>query len=388
MIVSVLQESLTKGLGIVGPAVNAKSTVPVLGNVLLATDDGHLKLSATNLEIGIVCWIAANVTEGGGVTLPARTLGDLVAALPRGERVDMVLTQRTQSLNLESGRTSANIKGIDMHEFPIVHGPDQKEYAAIDAKQFGTAIRQVAVAAATDESRPILTGVLMKFEGGQLTLAAADGHRMAVRSIPAPRYSGDPFSIILPATALRHVARLCKESETVELYRGKKRQQVTFQFGDIVLTSQLIDGNFPDYRQIIPNGYHTKTEVSTADFLKACKAARIFARDSAHISRLCVKPGDGGVPGTITLSSTSVETGDNKNEITAEVQGDEIEVAFDIRYLIDLLSNIKTPKLVLETTHYASPGAFRPVGDEDYVHVLMPMHLTSSQAPPIADANA
>ncbi len=391
MIVSVLQETLAKGLSIVSPAVSPRSTLPVLGNVLLATGNGKLHLSATNLEIAISCQISGNVSEDGGVTLPARTLGDLVAALPPG-RVIMSLTQQTQTLCLQSDRTTAHIKGIDMQEFPTTRRPGQDDHPiSLDAKQLGTAIRQVVIAAATDESRPILTGVLMKFEHGRLTMAAADGFRLSARSIPAPRYSGDTFQLIVPAKALAQVARLCGESETVDFYRvGTRAQQVMFQFGDIVLVSQLIAGNFPDYRQIIPDHHETvtETEIDTAAFLKACKAARIFARDSSHIAQFHIKPSSNGVPGTMTISAKSAETGDDVNEIDAKIKGEEIEAAFNVKYLIEFLSAVKTPRLVLKTTTAASPGAFRPAGNEDYVHVIMPMHMQRKQAPPVEDVNA
>ncbi|MCP4535988.1 MAG: DNA polymerase III subunit beta [Chloroflexi bacterium] len=342
----------------------------------MVTDNGKLKLSATNLEIGIVTWIAANVVEDGGITLPSRTLNDLVAALPK-DQVDMALTQRTQTLNLCAGRTEANIKGINMQDMPVVHCPDPDEYPiSLSAKQLSTAIRQVVIAAATEDNRPILTGVLMKFDDSSLTMAAADGFRLSVRSIPIT-YVGDPFEVIVPARALGQVARLCKDVETVDFYHGHlANTRVMFKFGHTVLTSQLIDGNFPDYRQIIPKDHTTKTEVETAALLKMCKAALIFARDSAHISRLKAQPGDGnGTSPLLTLTAISAETGDSVNQLDAVIDGDEIEVAFNIKYLIDFLSAVKTPKLSMETTTHSQPGAFRPVGDEDYIHILMPMHL-------------
>ena len=163
MKVSCLQENLAKGLGIVGRAVSPRSTLPVLGNILLATDAGRLKLSATNLEVGINCWIGAKVEEDGATTVPARTLVDLVNALPP-ERVDMELVVRTQTLNLRAGRSESNIKGIDAQEFPIVPAPEGEGGIPIEPDVLRTAIQQVAFAAATDESRPILTGVLAKFE--------------------------------------------------------------------------------------------------------------------------------------------------------------------------------------------------------------------------------
>jgi len=375
MKVSCLQENLAKGLSIVGRAVSPRSTLPVLGNVLLATDAGRLKLSATNLEVGINCWIGAKVEEDGAMTVPARTFIDLVGALPP-ERVDMELIVHTQTLNLRAGRSEANVKGIDAQEFPLVPVPEGEGGIPIEPEVLRTAIEQVALAAATDESRPILTGVLAKFEDTQLTLAAADGFRLSVRTIPLPRPVPDPFSIIIPARALTELGRISGEQEEpIVITVTPTRNQVLFQLTDIVLVSQLIDGNFPDYRQIIPVDLTTHTVVDTATFLKACKAALIFARDAAHIGRLHITPGSELAPGHMTVSATSAETGDDVSEMDASIEGEEIEVAFNVRYLIDVLSVVGTPQVGLDTTTPSSPGVLRPIGDIDFTHVIMPMHL-------------
>jgi DNA polymerase-3 subunit beta len=375
MKVSCLQENLAKGLSVVGRAVSPRSTLPVLGNVLLATDAGRLKLSATNLEVGINCWIGAKVEEEGAITVPARTFIDLVNALPP-ERVDMELVVRTQTLNLNAGRSEANIKGIDAQEFPLVPVPEGEGGIPIETEVLRTAVSQVAFAAAADESRPILTGVLAKFEDTGLTLAAADGFRLAVRSVVLPQSIPDPFSIIIPSRALTELVRVSGEQEDpIVITVTPTRNQVLFQLTDIVLVSQLIDGNFPDYRQIIPPDSTTHTVMDTATFLKACKTALIFARDAAHITRLHVKPGTELSPGHVVVSATSAETGDDVSELDASIEGEDVEIAFNVKYLIDVLSVAGTPQVALDTTTSSSPGVIRPVGEVDYTHVIMPMHL-------------
>jgi DNA polymerase-3 subunit beta len=380
MKVSCLQENLAKGLSIVGRAVSPRSTLPVLGNVLLATDEGRLKLSATNLEVGINCWIGAKVEEEGAITVPARTFIDLVGALPP-DRVDMELITRTQTLNLRAGRSEANIKGIDAQEFPLVPVPkdDGRPEAGgipIEPDVLRTAVEQVTLAAATDESRPILTGVLAKFEDSQLTLAAADGFRLSVRTVSLPQSISDPFSIIIPARALVELGRISGEQkDPVIITVTPTRNQVLFQLTNIVLVSQLIDGNFPDYRQIIPHDRTTHTVVDTVALLKACKTAHIFARDAAHISRLHVKPGSELAPGHVIVSATSAETGDDVSELDASIEGEEIEIAFNVKFLIDVLAVVGTPQVALDTTTSSSPGVIRPIGEVDFTHVIMPMHL-------------
>ena len=376
MKLSCLQENLAEGLSIVGRAVSPRSTLPVLGNVLVATDGGRLKLSATDLEVGINCWIGARVEEEGATTVPARTLTDLVNALPPGQ-VDLELIVRTQTLNLRAARSEANIKGIDAQEFPIVAVPDEDARGIpIEPDVLRSAIEQVAFAAATDESRPILTGVLAQFENETLTLAAADGFRLSVRTVTLPDAVSQPFSIIIPAQALTELRRVSgDQEETVAIHVTPERNQVIFELTDVVLVSQLIDGNFPDYRQIIPGERSTHTVLDTAPFLKACKMAQIFARDAANISRVQVEPGTELEPGRVRVSATSAETGEDVSEIDASVEGEAVEIAFNVGYLIDVLSVTDAAQVALDTTTSSSPGVIRPVGEDSFTHVIMPMHL-------------
>jgi len=374
--VSCLQENLAKGLSIVGRAVATRSTLPVLSNVMLATDGSRLKLSATNLEIGIVCWIGAKVEEDGSITVPARLLTDFVNSLPP-ERIDMELTVRTQTLNLKCARFEANIKGIDAQEFPLIPTAGEDSKISLDPSMLRQMIDQVAFAAATDESRPILTGVLAKFQGEQLTLAAADGFRLSVRTAHLSEPASEPITVIVPARALAELSRISTEQEQpIEVTITPARNQALFHMANIDLVSQLIEGNFPDYNQIIPKSYSTRTVVSTSDFLKAAKTANIFARDAANIVRLEIVPGGELAPGRITLTATSAEVGDNVGEFDAVIEGQEMEIAFNAKYLIDVLSVVDAAQVALETTTASSPGVIKPVGSEDFTYVIMPMHIS------------
>jgi DNA polymerase-3 subunit beta len=376
MRVSCLQENLAKGLSVVGRAVATRSTLPVLANVMLSTDNGRLKLSATDLEIGINCWIGAKVEEDGATTVPARSFIDLVNSLPP-ERIDMELVVRTQTLNLKCARYEANLKGIDAQEFPLIPSAEEGEgQITLEAAAFREMIEQVVFAAATDESRPILTGVLAKFEGNRLTLAAADGFRLSVRTAGLPAETA-PASVIIPARALAELARISTDEETITLLITPARNQVLFHTPNVDLVSQLIDGNFPDYQQIIPKSYATRTVLNTSSFLRACRTANIFARDAANIARFQIVPGGELAPGHLTVGATSAELGDNVGEMDASIEGDEIEIAFNVKYLIDVLSVIDTADVALETTTPSSPGVIKPVGGEDFVHVIMPMHVRS-----------
>jgi DNA polymerase-3 subunit beta len=372
--VSCLQENLAKGLSIVGRAVATRSTLPVLSNVMLATDGARLKLSATNLEIGIVCWVGAKIEEDGSTTVPARLLTDFVNSLPP-ERIDMELVVRTQTLNLKCARFEANIKGIDAQEFPLIPTAGEDSKISLDPSMLRQMVDQVAFAAATDESRPILTGVLARFQGTQLTLAAADGFRLSVRTAHLSEPVSEPVTVIVPARALAELSRISGEQEQpIEITITQARNQVLFHMANVDLVSQLIEGNFPDYNQIIPKSYATRTVVSTSDFLKAVKTANIFARDAANIVRVEIVPGGELAPGRVTLTATSAEVGDNVGEIDAVVEGEQVEVAFNAKYLIDVLSVVDAAQVALETTSASSPGVIKPVGSEDFTHVIMPMH--------------
>jgi len=376
MRVSCLQENLAKGLSVVGRAVATRSTLPVLSNVMLSTDNGRLKLSATDLEIGINCWIGAKVEEDGATTVPARSFIDLINSLP-SERIDMELVVRTQTLNLKCARYEANLKGIDAQEFPLIPSAEEGEgQITLEPTAFRRMIEQVVLAAATDESRPILTGVLAKFEGNRLTLAAADGFRLSVRTAELPA-EVEPASVIIPARALAELARIGTDEEDITLVITPTRNQVLFHAPNVDLVSQLIEGNFPDYQQIIPKSSSTRTVLNTNSFLRACKTANIFARDAANIARLQIVPGGELAPGHVTIAATSAELGDNVGEIDASIEGDAVEIAFNVKYLIDVLSVMDSAQVVLETTTSSSPGVLKPVGDVDFVHVIMPMHVRS-----------
>ncbi|NUQ37281.1 MAG: DNA polymerase III subunit beta [Caldilineales bacterium] len=380
MRVSVLQENLAKGLAIVGRAVATRSTLPVLGNILLETDQSQLKLAAMNMEIGINCWIGAMIEEEGATTVPARLLGEFVNSLPK-ERIDMTLEVRTQTMHLSCARYEANIKGIDASEFPII--PTHRRQAglptiAVSPDKLRRMIEQVAFAAATDESRPTLTGVYTRFDGDRLTMAATDGFRLALRSTLLDEPAPVALGVIIPARALSELGRIIAaldldEEQEVEVTVTEARNQIMFHLPGVDLVSQLIEASFPDYTKIVPTSYNTRMVVNTAEFLKAMRVAYLFARDGANIVRLNILPGDAG---RILLTATSAEMGDNEADVDAQIEGEGLQVAFNAKFMIDVLNVIDTPEVIFEVVSAARPGLFRPVGAgaEEYTHVIMPMN--------------
>lgn len=375
MKVSCLQENLAKGLSLVSRAVAARSTLPVLGNILLATDNGRLRLSATNLELGITCWIGAKIEDEGSITLPAKTLVDMVNTLPP-DNVQLSLSARTQTVNLSCGRIKASIKGLDAQEFPAIPLADIDAALQLNVEDLREMIAAVIFAAATDEARPILTGVLARLEGSTVTLAASDGFRVAERTARLSTPAEEPVTAIIPARALAELGRVINAQDPVYMHLPPGRGQVIFHHGNVELVSQLIEGAFPVYQNIIPKSYRTRAVVSTEEFRKACKSSDIIAREAAHTTRLKVKPGeDSLVPGHVIITATAAETGDNVAELDATIEGEAVEIAFNVKYLVDVLGIIDTPNVALETSASTSPGVIRPVGRDDYVYVVMPMHL-------------
>jgi DNA polymerase-3 subunit beta len=374
MKITVLQENLARGLGIVSRAVSPRSTLPVLANILIATDEGRLRLSATNLEMGITCWIPARIDTEGSTTVPSRTFSDLVNTLP-GDQVQLTLDTKTQSLHVQSGASNNDIKCIDAQEFPPLPTPDMTGAIQLNVADFKEMIHQVVFSASTDDARPVLMGVLMNVEKDKVLMAAADGFRLSVRKAVLSSAASNVINAIIPARALSELARVAGDGEeVVSMVVPKGRGQVIFRVKDVELVSQLIDGAFPDYQQIIPRGYKSRTLVSTASLLKACKQAEIFAREGSNVARLDIKSANGG-SGEVEISATSEETGKNETIVEATVDGSGVLIAFNVKFLREALEVIKTPNVALETSAPNAPGVVRPVGDEDFLHVIMPMHL-------------
>ena len=375
-----LQENLAEGLSVVGRVVPTKSTLPVLSNVLLSTRDGELQLTANNLELSVAHRVPAAIAREGEITLPARLLSDYVALLDHGQKVELELNPKTHKVHLACGRYEANIAGIDAEDFPPIPAVSGGPSCSIPAGLLKEAINEVVFAAAPDDTRPVLAGVLLKLGGTSLTLAAADGFRLAVRTVELPD-GGPDLQMIVPAKTLSEVARLLSDAadEQVAMNTTPNANQVYFAFGKTEVTSRLIDGQFPDYQRIIPSDAKTNVVLSTNDFLRATRAAAVFARDNSNIVRLECTPSKEEAElalGSVLVKSTSAEMGDNEGHLDASISGDEAQIAFNGKYLRDALEAIESQQVSLQITGPSSPGILKPVGEPNgYLHVIMPMHV-------------
>ena len=378
MKVDCLQENLNAALADVGRAVASRTPLPITSNVLISTDGGRLKLSATNLELTITTWIGAKVEEEGVVTVPARLLGEFVGSLP-SEEVHLIGAPGGKSLNVTCARFQANIAGTDPEEFPPTPTVDDGFEVNIGTELLKQAIDGVAFAAATEDSRPVLTGVQIEIKDGGLVLAAADGFRLAVHETKLADEVPESSSIIVPAKSLQEVSRLASGKDyPVKIKVNEGKTQVLFQFETAAVVSQLIQGTFPNYSQLVPKEHVSKTTVDVGEFARATRAASIFARDGSGIVRLQTSEGEEDGIGGLSVSARSEEVGDNEGEITATIEGDPAKIAFNAKYLTEVLGVLGHGMVALETSSPSSPGVLRPLSPSEgvsYVHVVMPMFV-------------
>ena len=380
MKISCLQENLSRGLAVVGRAVASRATLPVTQNVLLSVDQSMLKMSATNLEIAMTTWVGAMIEKEGSITVPARLLTEFVNSLPN-DKIDLELDQGSGLLQISSGSSNAHINITEASEFPPIPTVDDGVAAEVDPLVLKSAITRVAFAAATEESRPVLTGVEMKLEDSNFTMAAADGFRLAVHHGALLKSVSEPMSMIVPARTMTEVNRLIGErEEPVEILMTPAKGQVMFRVrgGDTVeIVSQLLQGTFPNYEQLIPQSYTTRAIMDLPTVLRAARTASIFARDGSNIIRMHLMPAAADTePPKVEISAKSEEVGDNQDLVDLdEIEGEEGKIAFNSRYLLDVLAVLEKGKVALETTTSSSPGVFKPTDSDDYIHVVMPMFV-------------
>lgn len=366
MKISCLQENLSKGLGIVGRSVGTKVTLPVLSNILLKTEKGGLKLSATDLEIGIHTWIGAKVDADGAITIPSKILLDYVNT-NSDKKINMELKEA--NLALSSDHFKANIKGIDAAEFPTIPEVKKKTGIEVNSSDLLKAIGKTLIAVALDESRPVLSGIYFITKGDILKMAATDSYRLAEHELKLSKKITEDFNFIVPQRTMAEVLRLLSEApEKILISVGEN--QVEFSLGETVLVSRLIEGAFPDYSQIIPGKLSTKMVVERGEFTAAIKMASLFAREAANNIKIKVS-----APNKISVIASSPHLGDNVSEVTGEVSGEGLEIAFNAKFILDILAVEDSEKIILEFSGNLSPAMFRAEKHADYFYIIMPLRV-------------
>ncbi|KXK26983.1 MAG: DNA polymerase III subunit beta [candidate division WS6 bacterium OLB20] len=374
MRVSLMQENLSKALNHVIKAVSSRPNIPVLANVLIETEKSRLKLSATNLEIGISTWIGAEVETEGKITVSAKLLFEFVNSLKAG-KIELVMND--QKLAVSSVDNNAEFFVIPADDFPTVPGVEGESLLEVNASTFADAVTRTAIAAATDESRPVLTGLLMKTEGKQLTMVGVDGFRLSKKVLKLSKTGEEPLTEIVPAKALAEVARLIGDvsgdDDILKVYLMASKNQMLFKMDDVELSTRLIEGKFPNYEEILPSDQNLRVSINKKDFTDMLKVVNIFARNAVgNKARFAVNVADA----KLTLSATVADVGNNESSVDIhDVSGDDFETGYNVRFLADMINTIKSDDLVFETLGPTKPGVFLDTKDKDFVHVVMPMLL-------------
>lgn len=369
---SCLQENLSKGLQTVSKAIPAKGPLPILTNVLISAEEGRLKLSATDLETTIITHVGASVDEEGSTTVPARLLKDFIGNL---SPTQIEAKLENDILFITSKKNKAKFNGTGSQDFPELPSLDNiTSCIEIDPKEFADAVSVVAFASATDTNKPIFSGIYVKFdkESSTLTIASTDGFRLSEKVVPF-KSEGKSFSTIIPARTLLEVSKIFTSSqESLKIAVNEDSNLAAFYSEDTQVFTRVLDGQYPDYKKIIPKERQYRASFNADDFMEAIKLTNIFLKegDGSKTMKIRLDP-----EGILKITSMESESGYHESEIQAEIEGELLEIAFNAKYLLDFLSNVKCQTVIFETTGNKSACIFKPQETEGYVHVIMPIQI-------------
>lgn len=366
MEISCTQEKLNKGLSLVNKVVGFKTTLPILNNALLETDKGRLKLSSTDLEIGINVWIGAKIEKNGKITVPCRILSDFIASL---DDKKINLKVKESILYLESEKYHTKLQGAPADEFPLIPEIKEKPMYSFSGKILEEALPQVIPASSIDESRPVLSGICFKFQENCLKIAATDSYRLAEKTIPIEKKIKTPQTAIVPLKTCQELIRILSSISCENVKITVAENQIRFQINqDIEIVSRLIEGNFPNYEQIIPTSFQTQTEVDLASLQNALKIANLFAQKGTNSVKLKFNQSQG-----ITILAEAAQVGTTDSKVSAKIKGTDSEITFNARFVLDGLSAIKRGKINFDISGKYNPALIKPLNSKDYFYVIMPL---------------
>lgn len=363
---TILQQDLLPGLQSASRSVGVRSTLPVLDNILLSLDGDNLKIAATNLEIAVIKFIPVKATAPGELTVPAKVLVELISGLGPGE---IEFEGAGEILNIRSNKLKASINGIAASEFPVI------PLAAGKGTGFPAQVLQgsaeILFAAAIDEGRPVLTGILTDVKDERIDFVATDGFRLAHRQVGLPKGT-KPFRSLIPRRTFEEVLRVIGEdqADSVGISPSQNQNQVVFTVGTTIVSSRLIEGNFPAWEKIIPVQTGTRVILDKEELLKALKLAAVFSKNEANVLVLTVQKDK------LALSSKTREVGTQENEVEAEVEGEDLQTAFNTRFLQDAVSSAPSSQLIMEFSGALQPALIKPVGVEGLQYIVMPVRLS------------
>lgn len=363
-----LQENLSHGLAIVTKAVPTKSSLPILSNVLITAEDGRIKLSATNLETAITTFVGASTERPGSITVPAKLLRDFISNLSPST-ITANLTD--EILQIVSEKTKSKFNGVSAEDYPqLPVFSKEVPFIEIDPKVFANAISYVAFAAATDESRPVFTGVYISYESGLLTIAASDGFRLSEKVIEV-KGEATNFTTIIPAKTLIEIARLFSSAqEPIKMTLNTTENLALFLCEDTLIASRILDGQYPDYKRIVPTASVLTAEFLTQELLEAVRLTNVFNKENNNAIKIKFD-----ISGNIGVAASTQEVGEHQSQINGHVDGENLEIAFNSKYLLDLLNNVKTERMTLTTNGKINPCLIKPVEEGTFIHIIMPMQI-------------
>lgn len=371
MKLTILQQDLLPPLQAVTRSSGVKVTLPVLANVLLRAEEGILKLSATNLEIGVIKEVKAMVIKKGELTVPAKTFLEIISSLQGAE---IQLSTDGDLLKIESKNFSSTLNGIPAAEFPAIPLSSDTTIK-LSGNILRQAIPEIAFASAADEGRPVLTGILTEIKKDGVEFVATDGFRLAHKLIRTDSKANINFKALIPRRTFEEAVRLASEdlnekNTQLEIGTSESQNQLIFKIGSTQLSSRLIEGNFPAWEKIIPTTFENKTVVDRQEFLKAVKISSVFARNESNIIKIET------AENKLKFSSEARELGGQNSEIDATVEGNEIVIAFNSKFLIDALSSFNTKDVEINFSGNLSPMVLKPLGEEGLEYVVMPIKLS------------
>ncbi len=367
MKVSILTTNLQNKLSFINHAISQKSQIPILLNILLETVEDKLKISSTDLEIGIEVYIQATIEEKGLVTVPAKTFIELINSITEES---ITLTTELETLIVNSKKTKSVFQTIKSDEFPKLYKEKGDMIAVLQEDEMKKDFASIIFSSSLDTTRPALSGVLVKNEDAGFLLVATDGYRLSLKHHKTTgQKTGSTTPLIIPARVFRELMSIKEETKKIEVFVSSENSQVLFSQGGTILVGRLIEGNFPNYEKIIPTDFSTQTEFDREEMQRAVKICSIFARDSANIIKLTLRKTQ------IIVSSQSPSIGENTVTVDANLKGEENEIAFNARYLHDILSGINEKDMVFEMTGPLNPGVFKMKDDASYLHLIMPVRV-------------
>jgi DNA polymerase III subunit beta len=368
------QDTFSKYLNILSRVVSSKPGLPILNNIFLQTDKGKLTMKSTDLELSLTTWIGADVKDDGKITLPAKQLSEFVNSIP--EEVVNVEVEK-QNFNISTSNNSASFNTMPPDDFPKIPSVDKKEepFIQINSADLVMAINRVSFATATDDIKPVLTGVKVEIEKDEISFVATDGLRLSKQVIKIMK-NDKTKNFLVPVRAFTELSYIINEmggeEDLVSIYLIEDKNQVMFRVGEIDLVSRLIDGEFPEYKQIIPTGYKTKCEIEREEFLNSLKVVNIIARSVlGNKMILDINP----KANEISLSATQADLGKNESKFGCKIEGDELKIAFSSKLLTDILNHVDSQDIMFECSEAVRPGVFKIKGDDSFIHLVMPMML-------------